>query len=101
MHSPLFSNPPEVVSCHPSLDKTAASLNQVQFVSQETEAVTKARYAVLSDLPIPPEMPNDMLVPIIIPTPNTLQDFLGTASGVSVLTADCNHRIFTTGAVSL
>lgn len=54
---------------------------------QEAEAVTKARYAVLADLPIPPEMPTDMLVPIVIPSPYTLQDFIGTASGVSVYAA--------------
>ncbi|KAI0810841.1 hypothetical protein BC629DRAFT_1281488, partial [Irpex lacteus] len=61
-----------------------------------------ARYAVLADLPIPPEMPTDMLVPIVIPSPYTLQDFIGTASGVSVYAADdlthqtrlANYRIF-------
>ncbi|KAI0085939.1 hypothetical protein BDY19DRAFT_386390 [Irpex rosettiformis] len=75
VHSPLFSNPPEF------------------SVLQAADAVTKARYAVLANLPIPPEMPTDMLVPILIPSPYTLQDFIGTASGhLKVQLA--NYRIF-------
>ena len=55
----------------------------MQSVLQAADAVTKSRYAVLANLPIPSEMPTDMLVPIVIPSPYTLQDFIGTTSGVS------------------
>ncbi|KAI0689839.1 hypothetical protein BC835DRAFT_1418232 [Cytidiella melzeri] len=75
VHSPHFSNPPEFA------------------VLQEAEAVTQARYAVLANLPIPPELPIDMLVPIVIPPPFTLQDFLSTASGHLKIQL-ANYRIF-------
>ena len=42
----------------------------------------QARFAILAELPIPEDMSGDTLVPIIIPTPFTLQDFLGTVTGV-------------------
>ncbi|KAI0344975.1 hypothetical protein BDW22DRAFT_983491 [Trametopsis cervina] len=75
VHSPLFSSPPEFA------------------FPQESDAVTQARFAVLAELPIPPEIPSDMLVPFVIPTPHTLQDFLGTASG-SLKSQLSNFRIF-------
>lgn len=45
----------------------------------------QARYAILSELPIPSDLPSDSLIPILIPTPFTLQDLLATISGVSGL----------------
>lgn len=42
----------------------------------------QARYAILSDLPIPSDLPSGSLIPILIPTSFTLQDFLATITGV-------------------
>jgi hypothetical protein len=56
------------------------------------EAMAKARYATLASLPLPADIPDDSLKPIIIPSPFTLHEFLGNASGVSV----CNHTFLTT-----
>lgn len=53
------------------------------WVLRKTSSRDNERYAVLSELPIPPDMPSDVLAPIIIPAPFTIHDFLGTITGVS------------------
>ena len=40
------------------------------------------RHAILAALPIPSNMPNDTLIPIVIPPPFSIHDFLGTVQGV-------------------
>lgn len=52
-------------------------------VYSQTAAPVKARYATLCELPIPPDMPSEVLSPILIPPPFTIHDFLGTITGVS------------------
>lgn len=51
--------------------------------AEKPETIIQARYAILAELPLPPDVPSDILVPIIIPPPFTIHDFLGTAVGVS------------------
>ena len=41
-----------------------------------------ARFAILAQLPVPEGIPSDALMPIRIPPPFTLQDFLGMVSAV-------------------
>ena len=56
-----------------------------QDESANTEARKKARHAILAALPIPSNMPTDTLIPIVIPAPFSIHDFLGTVQGVSLL----------------
>jgi len=44
-----------------------------------------ARQVLLATLPIPDDIPDDALKPILIPPPFTLHEFLGNASGVSII----------------
>ena len=55
---------------------------QLIYVQDDHEERLKARYATLSQLPIPKDMPNDTLLPIVIPPPFTIYDFIGTVTGV-------------------
>ncbi|GJE88106.1 hypothetical protein PsYK624_041890 [Phanerochaete sordida] len=61
--------------------------------AEPPEAIMQARFAVLADLPTPSDLPNDCLVPILIPTPFSLQDFLATVTG-SLRIHLANYRIF-------
>lgn len=61
---------------------------QVTLPSVSTSEQIDARYAILASLPLPCDIPDDSLTPILIPHPYTLHDFIATTSGVS-------HRIFT------
>ncbi|KIP07513.1 hypothetical protein PHLGIDRAFT_416150 [Phlebiopsis gigantea 11061_1 CR5-6] len=61
--------------------------------AEPVELIMQARFAVLADLPIPEDMSIDTLVPIIIPTPFTLQDFLGTVTG-SMKMHLTDYRVF-------
>ena len=45
--------------------------------------MAKTRASILTSLPIPADVPDDCLKPIIIPSPFTLHEFLGNATGVS------------------
>ncbi|KAH7911887.1 hypothetical protein BJ138DRAFT_1062170 [Hygrophoropsis aurantiaca] len=47
------------------------------------EKCIAARQAILAALPLPPDIPDDALRPIVIPPPNTLHEFLGNASGLT------------------
>ncbi|THH31866.1 hypothetical protein EUX98_g2304 [Antrodiella citrinella] len=49
--------------------------------TMEPEERMKARHAILADLPIPSNMPTDTLIPIVIPPPFSIHDFLGTVQG--------------------
>jgi len=51
----------------------------------EQEKSIVMRQALLARLPVPNDIPEDALNPIIIPPSLTLHEFLGNASGVSVL----------------
>ncbi|TCD66414.1 hypothetical protein EIP91_001405 [Steccherinum ochraceum] len=53
----------------------------------------KARHAILAALPIPSNMPTDTLVPIVIPPPFSVHDFLGTIQG-EMKTRLANYRVF-------
>lgn len=44
--------------------------------------LVQARYDILSSLPIPPGIPDDVLNPIMIPSPITIHEFLGNTTGV-------------------
>ena len=57
--------------------------SQIACDVQEPEEIAKARHAILAALPLPSEIPDDSLKPILIPSPFTLHEFLGNASGVS------------------
>ena len=46
--------------------------------------MAKTRTSILNSLPIPADVPDDCLQPIIIPIPFTLHEFLGNATGVSL-----------------
>ncbi|KAG0694093.1 hypothetical protein DFH29DRAFT_1037030 [Suillus ampliporus] len=50
-----------------------------------------ARQALLATLPLPADIPDDALNPILIPPPYTLHEFLGNASGVGALLS--NYRV--------
>jgi hypothetical protein len=43
----------------------------------------KARCSILASLPLPDEVPNDMLSPLMIPAPYTFQDYISSMPGVS------------------
>ena len=45
--------------------------------------MVRARNAILASLPLPEEVPEDMLSPLSIPAPFTLQEFISNLSGVS------------------
>ncbi|KAJ3556870.1 hypothetical protein NM688_g1785 [Phlebia brevispora] len=49
--------------------------------AEKPETIIQARFAILAALPLPPNMPDDTLVPIVIPPPFTIHDFIGTAIG--------------------
>ncbi|PSR70881.1 hypothetical protein PHLCEN_2v13243 [Hermanssonia centrifuga] len=52
--------------------------------SEKPETIIQARYDILAELPIPPDMPSDtVLRPIVIPSPYTIHDFIGTAIGTT------------------
>jgi hypothetical protein len=56
----------------------------------------KARNMILAALPLPTEVPDDSLQPIVIPSPYTLHEFLGNASGVSFFSSmilEHSHRL--------
>lgn len=53
------------------------------YSSPKTPAeFVQARYDILSSLPIPSGIPDDVLNPIIIPSPVTIHEFLGNTIGV-------------------
>src|SRR3984957_17205174 len=56
---------------------------QILRNTKEPEDMAKARHAILVSLPLPVEIPDDSLKPILIPSPFTLHEFLSNASGVS------------------
>ncbi|KAI0628822.1 hypothetical protein C8Q77DRAFT_1220668 [Trametes polyzona] len=51
----------------------------------------QARYAILAALPLPQGIPQETLAPIIIPSPHTLHDFIGTTSALDRIG---NYRVF-------
>ncbi|KAG2047742.1 hypothetical protein BDR06DRAFT_943785 [Suillus hirtellus] len=55
------------------------------------EKLILARQAFLATLPLPADIPDDALNPIVIPQPYTLHEFLGNTSGVSALLS--NYRV--------
>jgi hypothetical protein len=57
-------------------------------MSDEPEHRISARYSILAALPIPADIPDDALKPIIIPAPFTLHEFLGNTTGVSTVKAE-------------
>ena len=50
--------------------------------SVNTAEKIEARYAILASLPLPGDIPDDSLTPVLIPAPYSLHDFVGTTSGV-------------------
>lgn len=62
-------------------------------VQDDHEERLKARYAVLAQLPVPTDMPSDILLPIVIPPPFTVHDFIGTIIGVCINC--CRHPLCT------
>ena len=53
--------------------------------------MVKARNAILASLPLPEEVPEDMLSPLSIPAPFTLQEFISNLSGVSKSLRSCAY----------
>ncbi|CAL1716164.1 unnamed protein product [Somion occarium] len=51
------------------------------------------RYAILSELAIPIDMPSDTLLPIVIPPPFNVHDFIGTVTG-PFKSQLANYRVF-------
>lgn len=51
--------------------------------------MVKARNAILATLPLPKEVPEDMLSPLSIPATFTLQEFLSSMSGVTFALSIC------------
>ncbi|KAI0355154.1 hypothetical protein OH77DRAFT_1455259 [Trametes cingulata] len=64
---------------------------QAALPTASTAEKIEGRYAVLASLPLPSGIPDDALTPIVIPSPYTLHDFIGTTSGVSSMISD--HRV--------
>lgn len=61
-------------------------------VYRSTEDMMNTRFEILAQLPIPKDVPLDVLKPIGIPERFTLHEFLlGSASGVS-LSVDCRSN---------
>lgn len=55
---------------------------QVELPTISTAEKIDTRYAILASLPLPSDIPEDSLTPILIPPPHSLHDFIGTTSGV-------------------
>ena len=79
---------------------SAGDLNEIRLklcenlvANGSTADIVKARNAILAGLPMPPGVPDDALTPIVIPTPFTLYEFLGNASG-SLRNSLANYRAF-------
>ncbi|KAI0713702.1 hypothetical protein C8Q76DRAFT_468361 [Earliella scabrosa] len=67
--------------------------HQVALPSISTAEKIDARYAILASLPLPSDIPDDSLTPILVPPPYTLHDFIGTTSGL-LRTQLGNYRVF-------
>ncbi|PIL33083.1 hypothetical protein GSI_04532 [Ganoderma sinense ZZ0214-1] len=65
----------------------------VALPTVSTAEKIEARYAILASLPLPSGIPEDSLTPILIPTPYTLHDFVGTTSGL-LRSQLGNYRVF-------
>ena len=57
--------------------------NRNPSASDELEHRSSTRHSILAALPIPADIPDDALKPILIPAPFTLHEFLGNTTGVS------------------
>jgi hypothetical protein len=98
-HSKLFEDHPngldsKVFLQNPDLLEPCFSYLQAGRVVKEPEDMVRARHAILAELPLPDEIPDDSLKPILIPSPYTLHEFLSNASGVSYSnssSASCSH----------
>nr|VWO94535.1 Putative lipase ATG15 (EC (Autophagy-related protein 15) [Ganoderma boninense] len=65
----------------------------VALPTVSTAEKIEARYAILASLPLPSGIPEDSLTPILIPTPYTLHDFVGTTAGL-LRSQLGNYRVF-------
>ncbi|KAF7791051.1 hypothetical protein EIP86_002011 [Pleurotus ostreatoroseus] len=61
--------------------------------AEKPDNIAQARFSILAELPLPVDMPEDTLIPIIIPHPFTIHDFIGTAIG-SLKSQLTNYRVF-------
>ena len=59
--------------------------------SDEPEHRISIRHSILAVLPIPSDIPDDALKPILIPAPFTLHEFLGNTTGVSPSCSKDSH----------
>ncbi|KAI0076198.1 hypothetical protein K474DRAFT_1292761 [Panus rudis PR-1116 ss-1] len=72
----------------------SAPLNTPKIPAEDDlESRVQARFSILSTLPIPPEMPDDILVPIVIPPPFNIHDFMGSMTG-ALKSRLANYRVF-------
>jgi hypothetical protein len=51
-------------------------------VNDDADHRIALRHSILAALPIPSDIPDDALKPIVIPAPFTLHEFLGNTTGV-------------------
>ncbi|KIM87329.1 hypothetical protein PILCRDRAFT_3823 [Piloderma croceum F 1598] len=79
-----------------SMQSTFPAGNQIirhPSASDEPEHRISARHSILAVLPIPADIPDDALKPILIPAPFTLHEFLGNTTG-SLKNSLANYRVF-------
>ncbi|KAL7282894.1 hypothetical protein ACG7TL_002309 [Trametes sanguinea] len=67
--------------------------HRVALPTANTAEKIESRYSVLANLPLPSDIPDDALTPIIIPAPHTLHDFISTTSG-RLRSQIGNYRVF-------
>ncbi|KAK7690971.1 hypothetical protein QCA50_006074 [Cerrena zonata] len=80
--SPLLSPNPATIMLTP----------QMTMVDDHEERLN-TRYTILSQLPLPSDMPSEILLPIVVPPPFTVHDFIGTITGPMKIQL-ANYRVF-------
>ncbi|KAI0747769.1 hypothetical protein C8Q80DRAFT_1168343 [Daedaleopsis nitida] len=91
--SPLTSLASPLIDTPESPWSSLEGEHQVALPSVSTAEKIDARYAILASLPLPCDIPEDSLTPILIPPPYTLHDFIATTSGL-LRTQLGNYRVF-------
>ncbi|KAG1799380.1 uncharacterized protein HD556DRAFT_1458136 [Suillus plorans] len=74
-----------------SRESDVQNITEPLLLGDGPEKLILARQAFLATLPLPADIPDDALNPIVIPQPYTLHEFLGNTSGVSALLS--NYRV--------
>lgn len=82
----------------PAPQSSCETLSEYQLTcnapaSDETADLVKNRYSILASLPLPEEVPEDMLSPLSIPAPFTIQEFISNLSG-SLKNSLSHYRLF-------